>query len=47
MFLKSPKNKKELKNQQTKLQKPTLGVIYYRTDIDWWLLKIVQRFDVM
>jgi len=33
MFVKSPKSKKELKNQQNKLQKAKLGIFYYLTVI--------------
>jgi len=33
MFVKSPKNKDELKNQRNKLQKAKLGIFYYLTVI--------------
>jgi len=33
MFVKSPKNTKELKHQQNKLQKSKLGIFYYLTVI--------------
>jgi len=45
MFLKSPKKLEP--QQQIKLKKPKLGVIYHQTVINWWLFKIVQRIDVM
>merc|ERR1712212_1147625 len=36
------KKERELQ-QQIKLKKPKLGVIYYQTVINWWLFQIVQK----